>query len=513
MDAAALVPIGRPVQNTQIYILDASLNPLPMSVAGELYIAGAGLARGYLGRAGLTAERFVANPFTPGTRMYRSGDLARWTEDGMLEYLGRADAQVKIRGFRIELGEIEAALVSIPSVAQCTVQARGEDGAKQLVAYLVAGIGTGAGVSAGAKAIIPETSALRSLLSTNLPDYMVPAAFVVLDSLPLTPNGKLDVRALPAPEITGEGEYRAPVTEHERLIAALFAELTGARRVGLDDSFFALGGDSISAIRLVSLARARNAHLTVRTIFEHPSVQALAAAIEVRREQVLILKPEAGAVPLTPVQTQFLQLSGSVKKFNQAVALVVPEGGSIEQVRVLLNKLVAHHDALRLALIDTPIGRSLWLHDEAPALEIVEVDLSAQGADAQAESIASSVRISPSASIPTRVRCFRPPGSRLAASLAHAPNSCWPFTTWLSMACPGASCLRTSSICVFQAPCLVARTRSETGPTPWLCKARPASASLATGARHLRAPKHWAPMPASHPSTTAWEMPATMSRS
>jgi non-ribosomal peptide synthetase component F len=310
--------------------------------------------------------------------MYRSGDLARWNEDGVLEYLGRADAQVKIRGFRIELGEIEAALLAIPGIAQCTVQARGEDGAKQLVAYLVAGV--------DADVAIPETSAVRSALATTLPDYMVPVAFVVLASLPLTPNGKLDVRALPAPEITGEGEYRAPVTEHEQLVARLFAELTGATRVGLDDSFFALGGDSISAIRLVSLARARNAHLTVRTIFEHPSVQALAAAIEVRREQVLIPKPKAGAMLLTPIQTQFLRLSGSVTQFNQAVALVVPEGGSIEQVRTLLNKLVAHHDALRLNLIDTPSGRSLWLHDEAPALEILTVDLSAQDAEAQTAS-------------------------------------------------------------------------------------------------------------------------------
>jgi amino acid adenylation domain-containing protein/non-ribosomal peptide synthase protein (TIGR01720 family) len=379
---SGLVSIGRPIQNTQIYILDANLNPLPVGLAGELYIAGAGLARGYLGRAGLTAERFVANPFTPGTRMYRSGDLARWTEDGVLEYLGRADAQVKIRGFRIELGEIEAALVSIPGIAQCTVQARGEDGAKQLVAYLVAGTGT------AADAPIPETSALRGALASTLPDYMLPAAFVVLESLPLTPNGKLDVRALPAPEITGEGEYRAPVTEHEQLVARLFTELTGAKRVGLGDSFFALGGDSISAIRLVSLARARNAHLTVRSIFEHPSVQALAAAIEVRHEQALILKPEAGAVPLTPIQTQFLQLSGSVTQFNQAFALVAPGGCSVEQVRSMLAKLVAHHDALRLALIDTPSGRSLWLQDEAPALEIVEVDLSAQDADTQTESIA-----------------------------------------------------------------------------------------------------------------------------
>ena len=236
--------------------------------------------------------------------MYRSGDLARWTEGGVLEYLGRADAQVKIRGFRIELGEIEAALASIPGVAQCTVQARGEDGAKQLVAYLVAGTGAGAGVSAdgGSEVTIPETSALRSLLATTLPDYMVPAAFVVLDALPLTPNGKFDVRALPAPEITGEAEYRAPVTEHEQLVASLFTELTGATRVGLDDSFFALGGHSLLAMRLLSQLRARTGlELALRILFEYPTVETFASQLEdlptKRIYQPLLPLNKAGSLP------------------------------------------------------------------------------------------------------------------------------------------------------------------------------------------------------------------------
>jgi thioesterase domain-containing protein len=279
-----LVSIGRPIQNTQIYILDASLNPLPVGVAGELYISGAGLARGYLGRSGLTAERFVANPFaqpgTIGARMYRSGDLARWTEDGVLEYLDRADGQVKIRGFRIELGEIEAALNSMPSIAQCTVQAIGKDAAKQLVAYLVAAAST----DADAEASIPKPSTLRAMLSNTLPDYMVPAAFVVLEALPLTPNGKLDARALPAPEIAGEGDYRPPVTEHEQLIAALFAELTGATRVGLDDSFFALGGHSLLAMRLTArVNQACGAELSLRAIFESPTPESLALQLGKQR--------------------------------------------------------------------------------------------------------------------------------------------------------------------------------------------------------------------------------------
>jgi nonribosomal peptide synthetase DhbF len=228
--------------------------------------------------------------------MYRSGDLARWTEDGVLEYLGRADAQVKIRGFRIELGEIEAALVAIPGIAQCTVQARGEDGAKQLVAYLVAGSGV------GADAMVPETTTIRSVLSNTLPDYMVPAAFVVLDALPLTPNGKLDVRALPAPEITGEGEYRAPVTEHEQLVASLFAELTGATRVGLDDSFFALGGHSLLAMRLLNKIQAYTGlEIALRTLFEYPTVEGFASQFNElstqRKYQPLLPLNKTGDLP------------------------------------------------------------------------------------------------------------------------------------------------------------------------------------------------------------------------
>jgi amino acid adenylation domain-containing protein len=291
-------PIGRPIWNKQMHVLDAALNPLPIGVVGELYIAGAGLARGYLGRAGLTAERFIANPFTQpdkhgttGARMYRSGDLARWAEDGVLEYLGRADAQVKIRGFRIELGEIEAALVALPGIAQCTVQARGEDGSKQLVAYLVP----------AADIAMLEVTEIKKTLASTLPDYMVPAAFVTIQALPLTPNGKLDTRALPVPEITGESEYRAPVTEHEQLIATLFAELTGARRVGLDDSFFALGGHSLLAMQLVSRIRNKSGiNIPLRTIFESPTVMELSRTLMLptkRTYRPLLALNKSGSLP------------------------------------------------------------------------------------------------------------------------------------------------------------------------------------------------------------------------
>jgi nonribosomal peptide synthetase DhbF len=266
------VPIGKPIENTQIYILDSTLNPLPVGAAGELYIAGDGLSRGYLRRPGLSAERFIACPFgIAGARMYRSGDLARWSEDGRIEYLGRSDTQVKIRGFRIELGEIEQILTSLPDISQCTVQARDGDRSKYLVAYVVGFNG---------QAVI-DVNTLRASLADRLPDYMVPAAFVVLDHLPLSLNGKLDVRALPAPEITSGAMYRAPVTEHERLVVELFCELTGAARVGLDDSFFSLGGHSLLAMRLVSRIReVCGVNIALRTIFEYPTPAGLALELQ-----------------------------------------------------------------------------------------------------------------------------------------------------------------------------------------------------------------------------------------
>ena len=248
--------------------MDGGLQPVPAGVAGELYIAGAGLARGYLGRAGLTAERFVADPFGPaGSRMYRTGDLARWRADGVLDFLGRADAQVKLRGFRIEPGEIEAALLRHPAVGAGGGDCARGRGRRQAARRLCGG-GRGCGRSMRRRC--------GRMLAGSLPDYMVPSAFVVLDRLPLTPNGKLDRRALPAPELT-PAVRRGPRTPQEEMLCALFAEVLGLERVGIDDDFFALGGHSLLATRLISRIRSSlDVEIAIRSLFEAPSVEALA---------------------------------------------------------------------------------------------------------------------------------------------------------------------------------------------------------------------------------------------
>ncbi|MBZ4423379.1 amino acid adenylation domain-containing protein, partial [Myxococcus sp. RHSTA-1-4] len=257
--------IGRPLSDTAVYLLDSLLQPVPVGVAGELYLSGEGLARGYLGRPDLTAERFLPNPFssTPGARMYRTGDLARYLPDGRIAYVGRADFQVKVRGFRIELGEVEAALAACAGVRESVVLAREDSpGHKRLVAYVVSGEQA------------PSVGDLRTALGERLPAYMVPSAFVVLPALPRTPNGKVDRKALPAPDaaqVERTHEYVAPRTPNEQLLAGLWREVLGVEQVGVHDDFFALGGHSLLATRLVSRVRnVLHVELPLRTLFEAP---------------------------------------------------------------------------------------------------------------------------------------------------------------------------------------------------------------------------------------------------
>ncbi|WP_156657592.1 non-ribosomal peptide synthetase, partial [Mycobacterium kyorinense] len=279
-------PIGAPVPEAAVFVLDEWLRPVPAGVIGELYVAGSGVACGYVRRAGLTASRFVACPFgwagASGQRMYRTGDLVSWRADGQLQYLGRADDQVKIRGYRIELGEIQTALAGLDGVEQAVVIAREDQpGIKRLVGYVV-GSGTAA----------LDSADLRIALAERLPAYMVPAAIMVLEALPLTVNGKLDTRALPAPDYQDSERYRAPANPTEEILAGIYAQILGLERVGVDDSFFDLGGDSLTAMRLIAAINTNlNAGLTVRTVFEAPTVAQLAPRIGEETSQLPPLMP------------------------------------------------------------------------------------------------------------------------------------------------------------------------------------------------------------------------------
>nr|QEO73912.1 AMP-dependent synthetase and ligase [uncultured bacterium] len=369
---SASVPIGRPDPGVLAYVLDDALQPVPAGVVGELYLSGAGVARGYHGQSALTAHRFVANPFgVPGARMYRTGDLARWTADGQIDFLGRADDQVKIRGFRIEPGEIAAVLAGHPDIAAAVVVAR-EDrpGDRRLVGYLV--------TEPGAR---PREAEVRQFLAALLPDYMVPAAFVFLTALPTLPNGKVDRSALPAPDYTTRVAGRAPRTPREERLCALFAEVIGVPVVGVDDNFFALGGHSLLATRLVSRIRAElGADVSLRTLFTEPSVAGLAARLSAAEDQLPELVARDGDGPLSFAQQRqwFLhQLEGPSPTYTIAAAFRLSGTLDTEALRTALADVVARHDVLR-----TLFGESggaptrVVLDDAVPEFKIVHGDLS-----------------------------------------------------------------------------------------------------------------------------------------
>ncbi|HVH13983.1 MAG TPA: amino acid adenylation domain-containing protein, partial [Longimicrobium sp.] len=339
------VPVGGPIQNLTFYVLDGRMQPVPVGMPGELYIGGVGVARGYLGRPGLSAEKFVPDPFGgSGARMYRTGDRARWLEDGNLLILGRTDNQVKVRGYRVELGEIEAVLRRHPDVSGAIVVVR-EDapGDRRLVAYVVSEA---------------DPSLLREHLRASLPEYMVPAAFVRLDSLPRTATGKIDPKTLPAPEYGGAGEaYVAPRTETERALAEAWAEVLRVDRVGIHDSFFDVGGNSLLATRVVSRVReAPGAELTVRMMFEHPTVAELAERLDGARGTAggglpaIVPVERTGALPLSFGQERlwFLQrLQPESAFYNVASALWLRGALDARALERALGEIVRRHEALR----------------------------------------------------------------------------------------------------------------------------------------------------------------------
>ncbi|MFF1278698.1 amino acid adenylation domain-containing protein [Streptomyces marokkonensis] len=372
--------IGLGIRDLRLYVLDGALRPAPPGVPGELYVSGPGVADGYLGRPDLTSTRFVADPFGPaGQRMYRSGDVVRWAEDGTanLEYLGRSDHQVKIRGFRIEPGEIESAVLRHPDVRQAAVVVREDTpGDKRLVAYVVGGGGDGAA---------PEPAALRKHAAAELPDHMVPSWFVELDALPLTTNGKLDTRALPAPDVGATSSGRAPRTPEEEIFCGLFAEILGLPSVSMDDNFFDLGGHSLLATRLVSRIRAAfGVELAIRTVFEQPTPAALIAWLagtgnvpEARRPLTVMDKPEEIPLSFAQLRLWFVdKIDGGAGTYN--IPLVVRLLGSLDEeaLQAAIGDVIARHESLRTVFPDTggtPRQHILSAAEATPVMGVTEI--------------------------------------------------------------------------------------------------------------------------------------------
>nr|WP_232836296.1 non-ribosomal peptide synthetase [Mycolicibacterium smegmatis] len=332
---SGVAPIGTPVPTTAVFVLDEWLRPVPTGVVGELYVAGRGVGLGYVRRPGLTASRFLACPFgIPGARMYRTGDLVRWGADGQLHYLGRADEQVKIRGYRIELGEVQTTLAALEGVGQAVVIAR-EDrpGDRRLVGYIT---GTA------------DATEARAQLAQQLPSYMVPTAVVVLDALPLTVSNKLDTRALPAPDYQAADVYVAPADAVEAVLAGIYAQVLGLERVGVDESFFDLGGDSILSMQVVAQARAAGLTCRPRDIFVEQTVARLARVVVATDRQEGPVDAGVGPVTPTPIMHWLNTIDGPIEQFNQTMVVQAPPGVTHADVLTVLQALLDHHAMLRL---------------------------------------------------------------------------------------------------------------------------------------------------------------------
>ncbi len=367
--SALSVPIGAPISNVQIYVLDSGLQPVPIGVSGELYIGGVGLARGYRDRPDLTAEKFISHPFTPGARLYKTGDWGRYLPDGNLEYLGRIDNQVKLRGFRIELSEIELALNSHDSIQTAIVRLREDSSSKRLVAYLVL-----------QSEQTLDVTTLRGYLKEKLPEYMVPAAFVVLDALPLTPNGKIDHSLLPQPTRSQASAISAPLSAIEQQLAELWSEVLQVKPIGIHDNFFELGGDSILSLQIIARANQKGLQITPKQLFQHQTIAELAAVVDtpsILAEQGLV----TGRVPLTPIQHWFFEQDfAEPHHWNQSVLLEIDDLDRTIATQAMQH-LLKHHDVLRSQFTH----ESIWQPTIVPDITVpfTHLDLSTLPLDRQ----------------------------------------------------------------------------------------------------------------------------------
>jgi len=369
---SARVPIGRPIANARVYVLDEGLEPVPFGCPGELVVGGAGVAPGYLDRDELTRERFLKDPFSDeaDARMYRTGDIVRHLEDGSLDFLGRADGQIKIRGYRVELGEIESALTSDSRVSEAVASALDEDGHKRLVGYLT--------IAEGASR--PSNGELRELLKARLPEYMVPAAFVVLERFPQMPNGKVDRSALPAPDWKAAGKAKPvvpPRNDLERELVEIWGKVLRIDDVGVQDNYFELGGDSILSIRMVSEAHRRGLQITPMQLFSHQTISELAGVVGRNGGERPDQGPVTGPVPLTPIQRWWLeQRLEDAHHWNMSTLLDVREPLDLRVLERAAAELVSYHDVLRLRIERTSDGWSQRLAEPPGNVRVERIDLS-----------------------------------------------------------------------------------------------------------------------------------------